>query len=229
MPNFSREDLIARYEVFDRFALDDQRKYYKQRKEEYRKASVQVNRFRAIFSALTGISAAGAVLVLTVGGFTGDGPCSQAAGAANETLNCATMQGIASFLAICSVILPAVASFFSMLADLFQWDRFADIYESAANNIERADAQLSEPELISDDTFFRAAYTAYVSGTLDVMASETSQWGQVSQTVPSIEAFIEAQRQKDERNRARYNPQGQPTPPASAPPPPSDDLPTSAG
>lgn len=228
MPNFSRDDLIARYQVFDRFALDDQRKYYKQRKEEYRKASVQVNRFRAIFSALTGISAAGAVLVLTVGGFTGDGPCSQPN---SEAANCATMQGIASFLAICSVVLPAVASFFSMLADLFQWDKFADIYESAANNIERADAQLSDPELIADETFFRAAYTAYVSSTLEVMSSETSQWGQVSQTMPSIEAFIEAQRQKDERNRARFHPPqgGQSVGSSPAAPPPSDNSPTSAG
>jgi hypothetical protein len=114
-----------------------------------------------------------------------------------------------------------------MLADLFQWDRFADIYESAANNLERADAQLTDPEMIPDETFFRAAYTAYVSGTLEVMSSETSQWGQVSNTVPSIESFIEAQRQKDERNRNRFNPNAQTSTSTNAQPP--SDLPTSAG
>lgn len=225
MPNFSREDLTARYLVFDKFALDDQRNYYKLRKEEYRKASVQVNRLRAIFSALTSISAAGAVFVLTIGGFTGNGACSVELAEATRPDICIGWQGIASFLAICSVILPAVASFFSMLADLFQWDRFADIYESATNNLERADAQLSDPDMIPDESFFRAAYTAYVSGTLDVMSSETSQWGQVSTTMPSIEAFIEAQRQKDERNRNRFNPSASQTA-QSAPPP---DQPTSAG
>ncbi|MCU0476977.1 MAG: hypothetical protein MUC99_12885 [Anaerolineae bacterium] len=229
MPNFSREDMLARYYLFDTFALDDQRKYYKLRKEEYRKASVQINRFRALFSGLTGISAAGAVLVLTVGGFTGNGICSDfdAILPADQAW-CLGMQGLASVLAILSIILPAVASFFSMLADLFQWDKFAE-----ADNLEVADAQLSEPEIIADDTFFRAAYTAYVSGTLEVMSSETSQWGQVSQTVPSIEAFIEAQRQKDERNRNRFNPNAQQGNGAGAPPPPplspSGDQPTSLG
>lgn len=227
MPNFSRDDMLVRYYVFDQFALNDQRAYYKARKEEYRKASVQVNRFRAIFSALTGISAALAVFVLTVGGFTGNGVCSTTP----QPAECFGPQAFASFLAVCSIVLPGIASFFSMLADLFQWDRFADIYESAANNLERADAQLTDPEMIPDDVFFRAAYTAYVSGTLEVMSSETSQWGQVSNTVPSIEAFIEAQRQKDERNRNRFNPSAQrstgtnpSTPPTSA-----TDAPTSIG
>jgi len=224
MPNFSREDMFARYYVFDRFALDDQRTYYKLRKEEYRKASVQINRFKALFSALTGISAALAVFVLTIGGFTGDGTCS----AAVRPDSCLPAQTVASFLAICSIVLPGIASFFSMLADLFQWDRFADIYESAANNLERADAQLTDPEMIPDETFFRAAYTAYVSGTLEVMTSETSQWGQVSTAVPSIESFIEAQRQKDERNQNRFNPNVAKTS-TSTNPASSSDLPTSAG
>jgi len=224
MPNFSREDMFARYYVFDRFALDDQRTYYKLRKEEYRKASVQINRFKALFSALTGISAALAVFVLTIGGFTGDGTCS----AAVRPDSCLPAQTVASFLAICSIVLPGIASFFSMLADLFQWDRFADIYEAAANNLERADAQLTDPEMIPDETFFRAAYTAYVSGTLEVMTSETSQWGQVSTTVPSIESFIEAQRQKDERNQNRFNPNSK-TSTGINPAQSSSDLPTSAG
>jgi len=224
MPNFSREDLTTRYTVFDRFALDDQRNYYKFRKEEYRLASVQVNRFKALFSALTGISAALAVFVLTVGGFTGNGVCSEV----TRPDSCLGPQAFASFLAICSIVLPGIASFFSMLADLFQWDKFSDIYESAANNLERADAQLTDPDMIPDETFFRAAYTAYVSGTLEVMSSETSQWGQVSNTVPSIESFIEAQRQKDERNRNRFNPNAQAAA-SSAPSINPADLPSSAG
>lgn len=222
MPNFSREDFLTRYYVFDQFALNDQRNYYKLRKEEYRKASVQVNRFRAMFSALTGISAALAVFVLTVGGFTGNGVCS-----VNPIPSeCFGAQALASFLAVCSIVLPGIASFFSMLADLFQWDRFSDIYESASNNLERADAQLTDPEMIPDEVFFRAAYTAYVSGTLEVMSSETSQWGQVNNTVPSIEAFIEAQRQKDERNRNRFNPSSQQGSSTANPP---TDMPTSLG
>ena len=58
MTNLDRKDLEVRYEMFDQFALIDQRAYYLKTVEKHDEASGQVNRIRASISLFTGIAAA---------------------------------------------------------------------------------------------------------------------------------------------------------------------------
>jgi hypothetical protein len=188
MSDFTRQDLLTRYEVFDKYALKDQRAYYKSRSAEYRQANRQVTRYRALFSFGTSVvtAMAGLIISLNRGQPLGSG-----------------LLVFVSVLAILSIVLPAIGSFFSMLADLYQWEKFSTVFESAIENLEVSDAQLSNPERIVDDEYLKGAYLAYVTSALDVMQSETAQWGQARQSPPEIEAFIEAQRQKELRLNTR--------------------------
>lgn len=188
MPEFTREDLLTRYEVFDKYALRDQRAYYKSRSAEYRQANRQVTRYRAYFSFGTSVVTALAGLIIALNN--------------GRPFSDALMLGV-SVLAILSIVLPAIGSFFSMLADLYQWEKFSTVFESAIENLEVSDAQLSNPERITDEEYLRGAYLAYVTSALDVMQAETAQWGQAKQSPPEIAAFIEAQRQKELRQNAR--------------------------
>jgi hypothetical protein len=79
MAQVKREHQKALYRSFQRFALEDQRKYYERTSARYRKAASQVNVLRAFFSFLTGLSSALAgVLVaayLVPGSFANNGAC----------------------------------------------------------------------------------------------------------------------------------------------------------
>jgi len=184
----TRQDFEARYKIFDKFALADQRSYYTNKTDLFRAARGQVNFIRALMGLLTGFATAFAVFL-----------ASQAYGGAcalpnpDPALNCGMMRGWTGVLAAASIILPAIAGFFGALQSLYQWDRFVQIYKDALESLEAADAQItSRPGSISDDRFM-AAYLAYTEGTLEVMASETSQWGQSVKTPAQIEAFVARQ------------------------------------
>src|SRR4051812_2613264 len=64
MAKLSRKDYEAIYKLFDEYALGDQRNYYKITVERFRKAASEVNRWRAIFSLLTGFASALAGLIV---------------------------------------------------------------------------------------------------------------------------------------------------------------------
>jgi hypothetical protein len=195
----SRKDLEARYKIFDHFALNDQRKYYTNKTDLFRTARGQVNVLRALMSLLTGLATAAAVLFASQA-YGGD--CANTSMQSIETAaefspiaiaNCGNLRLLTGFLAAASIILPAIAGFFGALQSLYQWDRFVQIYKDALENLEAADAQLtSRPGGIPDNRFIEA-YIAYTEGTLEVMASETSQWGQSIKTPAQIEAFVQRQ------------------------------------
>lgn len=187
MADLSRKDLETRYELFDHFALDDQRSFYERKVAQFEKSSIQVNRIRATISLMTGFAAALAGLIVGIY-FTQTGACNFDS-TADLVGNCRTLAIVVDVAIILSVALPALGGFFNTLADLYQWDKQVTLYYSAKENIEVADA-LSPLKEMPDD-LFRASLTAYSEGTLQVMSDETAQWGQSIRTPKGIQEFVE--------------------------------------
>lgn len=179
----NRKDMEARYRLFDHFALSDQRTYYKRKTDDFRTSRLQVNRWRA-GSSLATVVTTSMTAVLAPQAFN------DACIASGE---CFQLQLVVGLLAALSIIFPAIGGFFGALLSLYQWDKFVHIYSSADENLEVADAHMNNIETIPDDERFIGSYLAYTEGTLDVMASETAQWGQTVKTPAQIEAFIERQ------------------------------------
>jgi hypothetical protein len=189
MATLNRNDLKARYEMFDRFALEDQRSYYNNVLKRYRDSARQVNRLRALAAFATGLASA-------VAGFIVQSTFVTGARCAVEPLpaDCGNLQLIVSIFIVLAVAMPALGAFFSSLADLYQWDRLITIYDSAVENIEFADAQ-SPLDDMSDEEY-RQAVIAYTEGTLLVMQDETAQWGQSIRTPPQTAQFIQQMRER---------------------------------
>lgn len=194
MANLNRNDYEVRYQMFDHFALEDQRAYYATVLKKYRDSARQVNRWRAAAAFMTGLAAALAGFFVQTAFITG-GRCSS--DLASVPGDCSTLQFIVGVFIILSVAMPALGGFFSSLADLYQWDRLITIYDSALENIEVADAQSPLPDM--NDLEFRASVAAYIEGTLLVMSDETAQWGQSIRTPPQTTSFIEKMREKADK------------------------------
>ncbi len=192
MARLSRKDMEARYELFNIFSLDDQRKYYQSTVKKHRLAASQVNRIRAAIAFFTGVAAAAAGFIVQ-SSFISGARCSVTPAPAD----CGNLEGLVTFLVIMAVVLPALGAFFNTLADLYQWDRMITIYESALENIEVADAQSPMDDM--DDLIYRSSLRAFTEGTLQVMSDETAQWGQSIRTPATLEQFIEEERQKSAR------------------------------
>lgn len=180
------------YELFHRFALDDQRRYYANTVRRARKAADQVNRLRATFALLTGLASALAGLIATI--VLVPANCSAVAEGVTRPAECGTAEAVVALLTIVSVVAPALGAAFTTLADLYQWDRIIPTYQTALENLEVADANSPLDEM--DDMAYRAALRAYAEGALHVMESETAQWGQIAQQPPQLEKFLEEERQK---------------------------------
>jgi hypothetical protein len=187
----NRKDLEARYKLFEKFALDDQRNYYKRTIEKHNKAAAQVNFLRALIALATAICAA-LVGLISAFYFAGATPVCQLPLDESATTQCHILYGLTFFLIVMAIGLPALGGFFNSLADLFQWDRLISIYESAVENIEVADARSPDPDM--DDLDYRASLRAFAEGTLQVMSDETAQWGQSIRTPPALEKFVEEER-----------------------------------
>lgn len=185
-----RTDLRARYEVFQRFALEDQRAYYKYTINRYRQAAYQVNFIRAGIAFATGFAAALAGLIVQTS-FANNAACV----ADSPPEYCGLLSGFVGLLVVLSVALPALGAAFNSLSDLYQWDRIADVYSSASDSIDVADA-LSPINDDPDDESYRSALRAYVEGTLAVMSDETAQWGQSIRTPVQLQKFVEEQKAK---------------------------------
>lgn len=188
--DLNRADMKARTEMFDRFALKDQKKYYQASIKNSRLAAQQVNRYRALFALLTGLAAALAGLIVQ-SSFVDGTVCA----GADPASYCGGLEGFVSFLAVAAVVLPALGGAFSTLADLYQWDKLIQIYETASYNLEDADA-LSPKDQMETDVIYRASMRAFVEGTLQVMTDETSQWGQSIRRPQQLEDFIEEEQRK---------------------------------
>ncbi|MGQ9888464.1 MAG: hypothetical protein ACUVSX_08250 [Aggregatilineales bacterium] len=209
-----RERLEALYEVFKVAALDDQRRYYRFRVDRCRKAARQVNFLRALFSLLTGLaSALAGLLIATAAGDSLVSQCaldrlgpiaaSAAAGAnvelaaaaanvaaATADLDCTLINVVVPLLLVVAVVAPALGAAFTTLADLFQWDRQTQIYDTALENLEVADAHSPVPAM--NNVEYQAALNAFAEGTLTVMRDETTQWGQLIRTPESLQKYIDA-------------------------------------
>ncbi len=187
----NRKRMAVMYEIFNRAALDDQRKYYQNTVRRCRAAATQVNRIRALFAWLTGFSAALAGLLVLVT----DPACSSPLTA--DAAGCGWVPPLVGVLLVLAVFAPAAGAAFGTLADLYQWDRLVKIYEVALDNLEVADAKSPLPEM--DDDYYRAALKAYAEGTLSVMRDESAQWGQIIRTPETIQRFIEEEMQTMQR------------------------------
>ncbi len=180
MPIPDRKQMETQYAIFNRFMLQDQRSYYKSALERYDNAGAQVNRWRAIFSLLTGVaSALAGVLVNSLSNN----------GVPNDTVHL-----IVSLLLIVAVVAPALGGAFGTLSDLFQWDRLMTIYKTAEENVIVAEALA--PDLEMPDGEYWAALQAFTEGTLTVMRDETAQWGQLIRDPEQIRDFIEKARKR---------------------------------
>ena len=99
-----REYLKALNQMFAKFALEDQRKYYERTSTRYRKAAAQVNVMRAFFAFLTGFASALAGIIvaayLVPGSFANNGACAtldviETVAGANQTILSSTpMPGV---------------------------------------------------------------------------------------------------------------------------------------
>ncbi|MDQ7025015.1 MAG: hypothetical protein Q9P01_01475 [Anaerolineae bacterium] len=200
MANKTRDEFVARYEIFDRHALKDQRWYYQGTVKRYNTALQQVNFIRASLALLTGVFAAAAALIQQQV-FLGSGSCSSDTidlMAVGETLpsSCDAWRGAILLCVVLSVAIPALSAFFNSLMDLYQWDRLVQVYESAVENVNVADA-LSPDKDQADDSY-AATYVDYVEGTLQVMSDETAQWGQSIRTPRATEEFLKEARQRSQ-------------------------------
>lgn len=186
----SREEMEARYRIFDRFALKDQKAYYEATAEKYRLSARQVNKIRAVCALGTGLFAAITGLIVQSTFVTG-GRCAIPESA---TPDCGTLQLAINIFMVLAVVMPALGAFFGTLADLYQWDRLVEIYDTALKNIEFTDAHSPDPEM--DDEMYQDYLNVYAEGTLSVMQDETSQWGQSARTPEQVSAFLRQQAQR---------------------------------
>lgn len=205
MANKTRDEFVARYEIFDRHALNDQRLYYKDTIKRHNNALGQVNFIRASLALLTGVAAGLAALIQQLV-FLGDGSCSDTIldplKAAGEAIpgSCNVWRGAILLCVVLSVAIPALSAFFNSLMDLYQWDRLVQVYESAVENVNVADA-LSPDKGQADDSY-ATTYVDYVEGTLQVMSDETAQWGQSIRTPRATEEFLKEARQRSQELNA---------------------------
>ncbi|MCY3946024.1 MAG: hypothetical protein OXF44_07045 [Anaerolineaceae bacterium] len=107
---------------------------------------------------------------------------------------CSTVHSLTNLLMLVAVVAPAVGGAFTTLAGLYQWDRSANIYESALESLEVADSQSPLDDM--DTLTYRAALRAYVENTLQVMSDESAQWGQSVRPPAQLEQFLSEEREK---------------------------------
>lgn len=195
MPVNERKYNEALNVLFEYFALKDQRDFYIHKVRQNRDAASQVNRIRALFSFLAGVSAALAGL-LVVTSLPSNMDCSTV----TDVNGCNVTLFVVSALVIVSVVAPAIGAAFTTLADLFQWDRQVDIYNSALNNINKADALSPLAEM--PDDIYKLSLQAFALGTLTVMTDEQAQWGQLIRTPQSLDKFIEDAKRKSDQTLA---------------------------
>ena len=235
MTPLERKQMEALYDLFKDAALEDQRRYYKRTVSRHRKAAAQVNRLRALFALLTGLSSALAGLIVAYG-VAGGGleACSNAtalsaiasgapavtveatqtpeeaeaiaSGTGTPQPSCLAINTIVPMLLVVAVVAPALGAAFTTLADLYQWDRLITVYDVALENLEVADAQ--SPVSSMDDLVYRAALRAITEGTLSVMRDETAQWGQLIKTPETLDQFIAQEAAKAEAASQRASGRG---------------------
>jgi len=186
MAELTRQQAEALYKLFNKYALDDQRNYYRNTVDKYRKSAGQVNVYRAVSSLLTGLASALAGLLVQSD--------TSAACAANAAA--CSNQGLVFILIIISVVAPVIGGAFSTLADLYQWDRLTTVYSAALESLEVADSLSPDDDL--EDADYLAFLRDYATGTLTVMRDESAQWGQLIRTPEATERFVKQEQERAE-------------------------------
>jgi hypothetical protein len=161
------------YTLFTRHAIEDQINFYQGALVKHRAAARQVRFIRASLSLLTGVASAIAGL-LALSRLTSP----------NDPLTIG--------LAISTVVFPALAAAFNILADLYQWDRLTAIYDTSEKAMQVAEALKPRPAM--DDETYRISLTAMAQSTLNVMSDETAQWGQLIRPPQTLEQFVEQEK-----------------------------------
>jgi hypothetical protein len=137
---------------------------------------------------VTGIGASIAQVAGTpADGQSAESAASNAADASAQAGGCSA-SGILIGLLIVAVVAPAMGGAFSTLSDLYQWDRLINVYDSALENLEVADAASPLEEM--EPEVYGQSLRAYVAGTLSVMRDETAQWGQLIRTPSQLQQFM---------------------------------------
>ncbi|MFQ3535692.1 MAG: hypothetical protein SNJ58_07430 [Aggregatilineales bacterium] len=186
MDELDRNRLEALYRLFDKFALEDARVFYKAAIQKHRRAAAQVNFIRAFAAFLAGFAAA--LVGLIVQSVYVNGSACLAPVAPDQLGYCQFINITIILLMVMAVVSPAIGGAFSTLADLYQWDRQISLYDEALKNLAVADARSPDQEM--DDATYRAALKAYSLGSLTVLYDEAAQWGQMIRTPVQIEEFI---------------------------------------
>lgn len=186
MDELDRNRMEAIYRIFDKFALEDTRAFYKDTIQKHRRAAAQVNFIRAFAAFLAGFSAA--LVGLIVQSVYVSGSACLAPVATDQLGFCQFINIVVIILMVLAVVSPAIGGAFSTLADLYQWDRQILLYDESLKNLAVADARSPDPEM--DDATYRSALKAYSLGSLTVMYDEAAQWGQMIRTPVQIEEFI---------------------------------------
>ncbi|MCC7450013.1 MAG: hypothetical protein IT324_21525 [Anaerolineae bacterium] len=224
MAELTRQQAEALYKLFNKYALNDQRNYYRNTVDKYRQSAGQVNTYRAVSSLLTGLASALAGLIVQS---DTSAACAANAAACNN-------QGLVFILIIISVVAPVIGGAFSTLADLYQWDRLTTVYSAALESLEVADSLSPDDDLEDED--YLAFLRDYAKGTLTVMRDESAQWGQLIRTPEANERFVKQEQERAEAVSA--GPAGirpaktggsASVPDAPAVPPPSNPPDTSGG
>lgn len=167
MASQTRSEQEARYVIFDTFVVNDARQYYRTVLEEARRAASQVNRLRAAFGFLGGLGAA--VIGLIV-----QSTPAIVCPASGDNVFC-TASPIVALLTASVIIFPMLSIFLSLLPLIFEWDERIQVYETALENLEVADAVSPIAEM--KDIEYSAAVRAFTQGTLDVMHDEAVIYG----------------------------------------------------
>ncbi len=170
MKRMSRKEMEFRLELFDKYAFTDQQKYYIKKKEQYRRSASQANQCAAVLSFL-------------------------AAAAAAVNMLLAALSGEDSAWFVIAMVLvataaPVLAGMFNALADLYQWDKQAKIYEDSLVSLVQAEGNKPVPQTDLLDKY-RGRMMAFGESTLAVMDDETNQWGQLIHPPTDVEKFIE--------------------------------------
>lgn len=193
-----REYAEAMFKVFEEFALTDQRNFYKKKVRENETAGTEVNILRAVAAFVAGLASALAALLVALNLGT-SGQCT----IDDPAFVC---QWLLPFLAITAVIAPAIGAAFTTIADLYQWDRLAQIYRYALESLVVADSLSPEPE--DDNETYWLGVRAYAEGTLGVMSDESAQWGTLIRTPQQIQNFV----QQSQERANQLNPDAFPIP-----------------
>ncbi len=194
MDELNRNRLEAIYRVFDKFALEDTRVFYKATIQRHRRAAGQVNFLRALASFMAGFAAA--LVGLIVQSVYVSGNSCIAPATPDQLSYCQFINTVIVILMMLAIVSPAVGGGLSTLADLYQWDRQVSLYDESLKNLAVADARSPDPEM--DDDTYRAALMAYSLGSLTVMYDEAAQWGQMIRTPVQIEEFIKRSQERAE-------------------------------